>query len=81
MAIAIRTMQKVFHNACERGGIRRKVGVHVLRPLVLLHIGAPMWKLLDLFIAHKIVRTRRLRSTALYAKAWWPSLRIQGLVL
>lgn len=37
-AIAIRTVQKVFHNACERGGIRRKVGVHVLRHCFATHL-------------------------------------------
>jgi hypothetical protein len=40
-----------------------------------------MWKLLNLFIAHKIVHARQLRPTALHPKAWRPSLRIQRLVL
>lgn len=61
--IAIRTVQKVFHNACERCFIQRKVGVHVLRHCFATHL---LEQGVDPFVLKTLLGHAQMSTTTRY---------------
>lgn len=61
--IVIRTVQKVFHNACERCFIQRKVGVHVLRHCFATHL---LEQGVDPFVLKTLLGHAQMSTTTRY---------------
>jgi integrase/recombinase XerD len=61
--ISIRTVQKVFQNACERCLIKRKVGVHVLRHCFATHL---LERGVDPFVLKTLMGHTQMSTTARY---------------